>query len=49
MDDDGPGSSEHFHMILNDVGDYAFLHFQTEEAYLSQHNHPQSAQSRHAE
>ena len=43
VDDDGPGSSERFHMLLNDVGDYAFQHFQTEEAFLSQHNYPQLA------
>jgi len=40
LEDTGPGSSERFHMILNDVGDYAFQHFQTEEAYLSQHGYP---------
>ena len=31
-------------MILNDVGDYIFQHFQTEEAYLSEHNYPQLAE-----
>jgi len=41
VNDDQPGSSERFHMVLNDVGDYAFLHFQTEEAFLSRHNYPQ--------
>lgn len=44
VDDDGPGSSERFHMILNDVGDHAFQHFQTEEAYLSQRNYPRLAE-----
>ena len=44
VNDDQPGSSERFHMVLNDVGDYAFLHFQTEEAFLSRHNYPQLAE-----
>ena len=43
VDDDGPDSSERFHRILNDVGDYTFQHFQSEEAFLSKHNYPQFA------
>ena len=41
--DVSPGSSERFHMVLNDVGDYAFEHFKAEESFLSQHNYPQLA------
>ncbi len=41
LGDDGQDSHERFHMVLNDVGDFAFEHFKTEEAFLRQHNYPQ--------
>ena len=44
VDDDAPGSSDRFHMILNDVGDSVFQHFKTEEAYLSKRDYPRLAE-----
>ena len=43
IDDDSPDGVEQFHIVLNDLAEYANEHFSTEERILREHSYPDLA------